>query len=204
MLHIFASISAWYSDKQSETMRAVSAARPEKYKAPTLVFSTFANTFVLPKRPFQHVNHKRMYTAPAETRTLTKTWSVVAQAVFCFARGRVFSGPWARTKAAGKKMPRTGAVAHNNKKKTQARRVETVKKKNKIKATRFKALMVSMKKDRKNDAQIAAAINETSNLGPIEQVSANTFWSWWRVLGLDPLKLKNSVVRSTYIQQGRA
>ena len=87
MLHIFASISAWYSDKQSEKMRAVYAARPAKYKAQTLVLSTFANTFVFPKRPFQHVNHKRMYTAPAETRTLTKTWSVVARAVFCFARG---------------------------------------------------------------------------------------------------------------------
>ena len=124
----------------------------------------------------------------------------------CFAShgARVLSGAWARTKAAGKKMPQTGAAAHENKKKSQARRVETVKKNNKIKATRFKALMVSMKKDRKHDAQIAAAINETSNLGPTEQVSAETVWSWWRVLGLDPLKLKNSVVRSTYIQQGRA
>ena len=64
--------------------------------------------------------------------------------------------------AKGQKPPPTGAAARKNKRKTQKRRLTTLRARLKEKALRFRSLMVSMKRDHKSDKDIATAINETA------------------------------------------
>ena len=95
-------------------------------------------------------------------------------------------------------MPPTGAAANKNQDRAQHRRIKTIKANTKAKAERFRTAMTARKRDRMSDATIADAINATLGDTSKDHVAPRTLDNCWAVLGIDPVKLKNSRLPSGY------
>ena len=55
-----------------------------------------------------------------------------------------------------------------------------------------------MKRDHKSDQEIADALNESAGLAGRGLLTGKKIWKLWRVLGINPIALKNERSLSTY------